>query len=98
MDNPELNNIPDRSYEFVVHTFGCKVNTYDTGLIQKNLTGNGMRADTTRKKSNAIHVLNTCAVTAEATQQAVRLIRKIKSKEPLAIVPRRRRLPRAFRV
>lgn len=86
MDNSELTPAIDRTYDFIVHTFGCKVNTYDTGLIQKNLSVNGMRADLTRKKTNAVHVLNTCAVTAEATQQAVRLIRKIKSKEPLATV------------
>jgi threonylcarbamoyladenosine tRNA methylthiotransferase MtaB len=33
-----------------------------------------------------IHVLNTCAVTAEATKEAVRTIRRIKSKEPFATV------------
>jgi threonylcarbamoyladenosine tRNA methylthiotransferase MtaB len=82
MDNPELKNIPDREYNFVVHTFGCKVNTYDTGLIQKNLSRIGGNA----ASGTAVHVLNTCAVTSEATQQAVRLIRKIKAKEPLATV------------
>lgn len=89
MDHVELKPLPvepqKRDYEFVVHTFGCKVNTYDTGLIQKNLQTNGFTV-TTEKKNNAIHVLNTCAVTGEATQQAVRLARKIKSKEPLATV------------
>lgn len=88
MDHAELN--PTKSshkpYEFVVHTFGCKVNTYDTGLIQKNLSQNGFHVSTNKKSENAIHVLNTCAVTAEATQQAVRLIRQIKSKQPLATV------------
>jgi threonylcarbamoyladenosine tRNA methylthiotransferase MtaB len=34
----------------------------------------------------AVHILNTCAVTKEATQQAVRLIRKIKSKEPFSTI------------
>lgn len=95
MDNIELN----QKYKFVVHTFGCKVNTYDTGLIQKNLIQNGFSASKVLPKnfikSNnenldqtqfPIHVLNTCAVTAEATQQAVRLIRKIKSTQPLATV------------
>lgn len=96
MDHSELianqtsqDALPSRQaadYEFVVHTFGCKVNTYDTGLIQKNLNQNGLQVTTERKKQNAVHVLNTCAVTAEATQQAVRMIRKIKSKEPLATV------------
>lgn len=63
-----------------MHTFGCKVNTYDTGLIQKNLRDNSC---TTK---SLVHVLNTCAVTAEATQQAVRLIRKIKADQPFATV------------
>ncbi len=84
MDNIELKSV-QKDYEFIVHTFGCKVNTYDTGLIQKNLSANGFKINSDRK-SPPIHVLNTCAVTGEATQQAVRMIRKIKSKEPLATV------------
>lgn len=96
MDHFELNSQSKSSdekslsahkpYQFVVHTFGCKVNTYDTGLIQKNLSQNGYEVSANKKSENAIHVLNTCAVTAEATQQAVRLIRQIKSKQPMATV------------
>jgi threonylcarbamoyladenosine tRNA methylthiotransferase MtaB len=86
MDHAELNlKKINQPYQFVVHTFGCKVNTYDTGLIQKNMNQNGFALET-QNNENPIHILNTCAVTAEATQQAVRLIRKIKSKQPLATV------------
>lgn len=60
------------------HTFGCKVNTYDTGLIQKNLSN--LTAD---KK---IHILNTCAVTAEATKDALRLTKKLKKTDPDSMV------------
>lgn len=78
---------PNRNdYQFIVHTFGCKVNTYDAGLIQKNLSSHGYSMSQDLKSSYSIHVLNTCAVTAEATQQAVRMIRKIKSKQPMATV------------
>ncbi len=63
-----------------IHTFGCKVNTYDSGLLQKNLE------QFNKTMSGQIHVLNTCAVTAEATKEAVRVIRRIKSKDPLATV------------
>lgn len=71
------------SMKFQFHTFGCKVNTYDTGLLQKNL----QKYEAPLKlEANCIHVLNTCAVTAEATKEAVRMIRRIKSKEPLATV------------
>src|SRR5690606_37117656 len=33
-----------------------------------------------------VHILNTCAVTQEATREAVRTVRKIKAKEPNATV------------
>ena len=78
MLEPKVNN--QLSYQ--VHTFGCKVNTYDSGLIQKNLDSSGLKLQDGVK----IHVLNTCAVTAEATKEAVRTIRRIKSKEPFATV------------
>ncbi len=72
------------SSDIQYHTFGCKVNTYDTGLIQKNLKElDTEKVSGTKKK---IHILNTCAVTAEATKDAVRLTRRIKRDNPEAIV------------
>lgn len=68
---------------YQTHTFGCKVNTYDTGLIQTNLNRHGMKG-ISQKTDSQVHVLNTCAVTAEASKEAVRLIRRIKASEPLA--------------
>lgn len=68
---------------YQVHTFGCKVNTYDTGLIQKNLLQNSICGS---EKESHIHVLNTCAVTEEATKEAVRYIRKLKAKDPLSTI------------
>ncbi|MFN3455288.1 MAG: hypothetical protein ACK41T_10045, partial [Pseudobdellovibrio sp.] len=83
----------NKAEDFVVHTFGCKVNTYDGGLIQKNLNQNGFRAlagglsiSSLDKEKSQIHILNTCAVTAEATKEAVRMIRKIKSQQPFSTV------------
>lgn len=76
--------------KYQVHTFGCKVNTYDSGLIQKNLHGSGYqllhKKEISLDSDTKIHVLNTCAVTQEATKEAVRLIRRIKSKEPLSTI------------
>ncbi len=60
------------------HTFGCKVNTYDTGLLQGRLTP--------IESAQPVHILNTCAVTSEATKEAVRLIRQLKAKNPLSTV------------
>lgn len=73
----------DNSMKFQVHTFGCKVNTYDTGLLQKNLQGHGF---TSQDGEPRIHVLNTCAVTAEATKEAVRYIRRLKVRDPFCTV------------
>ena len=67
--------------KYQLHTFGCKVNTYDSGLIQKNLGQHGFEL-----QSGGIHVLNTCAVTAEATLEAVRLVRRIKAQDPFSTV------------
>jgi threonylcarbamoyladenosine tRNA methylthiotransferase MtaB len=73
----------DNSLKFQVHTFGCKVNTYDAGLLQKNLQNNGY---TMQSGDPRIHVLNTCAVTAEATKEAVRYIRRLKVRDPFCTV------------
>ncbi len=64
------------------HTFGCKVNTYDTGLLQKRLTNLG--AETPLQKK--VHVINSCAVTAEATSEALRRARQLKRDEPGSLV------------
>jgi len=61
-----------------VHTFGCKVNTYDSGLIEKSLARQQLQGK--------VHILNTCAVTAEATKEAVRSIRRLKVKDPLCTI------------
>lgn len=76
----------DHSLRYQVHTFGCKVNTYDTGLIQKNLNSQGFAPVVTGDKSARIHILNSCAVTAEATKEALRYIRRLKSKDPFCTV------------
>jgi len=54
-------------------TFGCRLNTYETEVMRNHAEAAG--------KSNAI-VLNTCAVTAEATRQARQAIRKAKAENP----------------
>lgn len=59
------------------HTFGCKVNTYDTGLIQESLS---------EEFELPIHIVNTCAVTMEATQSAVKHIRWYKRCHPQTLV------------
>jgi threonylcarbamoyladenosine tRNA methylthiotransferase MtaB len=106
MTTPQPANASTR-YEFTIHTYGCKVNTYDTGLLQKRLEAQGHRSVTAELKAREsqaneasghldafglgarvprIHILNTCAVTAEATREAAKLVRRIKSKDPFSTV------------
>lgn len=59
-------------------TFGCKVNTYDTGLLQKRL----QNVQTDRQ----VVVLNTCAVTHSATNEALKVARRLKRQRPDAVV------------
>lgn len=69
--------------QYKIYTFGCKVNTYDSGLMEKNLQRWGFNQ---QWQDRRIHILNTCAVTAEATKEAVKSIRRLKSKDPFCTV------------
>ncbi len=63
-----------------IHTFGCKVNTYDSGLLQTRMVDFSLAAN------ERVHILNTCAVTQEATREAVRMIRRLKARDPFCTV------------
>ena len=70
--------------KFQLHTYGCKVNTYDSGLLEQRLGRAGFERSV--DESPRVHILNTCAVTAEATREAVRTARRLKIKDPFALV------------
>ncbi len=67
------------SQTFDIKTFGCKVNTYDTGLLQKRLQASGFLRPS---ECAQVHILNTCAVTHEATKEAIRQAKKLRKKNP----------------
>jgi len=69
-------------FSFKIHTYGCKVNTYDSGLLQQRLTKQGFKLSGDPR----VHILNTCAVTKEATREAVKSARRLKAKDPHALV------------
>lgn len=66
-----------------LRTFGCKVNTYDSGLLQKRLSQSDFSLGSF---SSHLHILNTCAVTSEATKEPLRQIRQIRQKDPLCTI------------
>lgn len=70
---------------FAVATLGCKVNQYDSAMIESRLTALGLqRCDFDRNAD--IYIVNTCTITDRADSESLRLAR------------RARRLNRAARV
>lgn len=63
------------------HTFGCKVNQYDTERIRQELEAQGSR--TVGKPEDAdLIVVNTCTVTRKADAAARQFIRRVRRKHP----------------
>jgi threonylcarbamoyladenosine tRNA methylthiotransferase MtaB len=58
-----------------VVTFGCRLNTYESEAMQRHAEAAGL---------DDVVIVNTCAVTAEATRQARQTIRKIARERPHA--------------
>ena len=56
-------------------TFGCRLNAYETEAMKELIAQTG---------AQNVHVINTCAVTAEAVRKAKQDIRKIRRTEPTA--------------
>ena len=66
--------------DYSVKTFGCKVNTYDTSLIQKQMKTISFKEK--KIQSVQFHIVNTCAVTETAVADSLRWIRRYKRKNP----------------
>lgn len=96
-----INSLETKKLNYQIHTFGCKVNTYDTSLLEKKLTHFTKKNKISKNNDNTVkdplmkssedfsedvHVLNSCAVTFEATKEAARLARRIKKKNPNSTV------------
>ncbi len=61
--------------KYYIHTFGCKVNQYETQLISDKFKQEGF--DTAKKPEEAdIIVFNSCSVTAEADKECEYFLRK----------------------
>jgi len=62
---------------YTIKTFGCKVNVYDTSLLQKSLSADS---------SFRYHIVNTCAVTENAILDSLRWIRSYRRKHPKDVI------------
>jgi threonylcarbamoyladenosine tRNA methylthiotransferase MtaB len=68
---------------FEIKTFGCKVNTYDSGLLQKKLQNSGLKSDS---QTPNVYILNSCAVTAQATKDVLKQAGQLKMQNPQATI------------
>jgi len=70
---------------FAIATLGCKVNQYDSAMIESRLTALGMvRAEFS--ESADVYVVNTCTVTDRADRESLRIARRARRLNPHARV------------
>lgn len=66
------------------HTFGCKVNQYETEVIAQAMARRGHTA-TQKIKDADVCIVNSCTVTHEADKKLIQLFNRIKKENPNAI-------------
>lgn len=65
------------------HTFGCKVNQYDTERMRQEIEARGAGTADVREGADVV-VVNTCTVTNQADAEARRFIRRVYRENPAA--------------
>lgn len=66
-------------------TLGCKVNQYETQAIREALTAKGF-VETIPEQAADLYVINTCTVTSSSDEKSRQHIKRVKRKNPRAIV------------
>jgi threonylcarbamoyladenosine tRNA methylthiotransferase MtaB len=61
--------------KYFIHTFGCKVNQYESQLISENFKKNNFERTSKAEDADVI-ILNSCTVTAQADRECLYFIRK----------------------
>jgi threonylcarbamoyladenosine tRNA methylthiotransferase MtaB len=70
---------------FAIATLGCKVNQYDSAIIEARLLALGMRR-TDFDQPAEVYIVNTCTVTHRADAESLRLARRARKLNPAARV------------
>ena len=70
---------------FAIHTFGCKVNTYESEYIINLMENNGYKMVDFKSNSD-IYIINTCSVTNEADRKDRQFIHGIRKNHPNSIL------------
>ena len=72
---------------FAIHTFGCKVNIYESEYVTNLLLDNGYQMlDFNDQKEANIYIINTCTVTNEADKKDRKLIHTTRNNHPNKIL------------
>src|SRR6185437_9680290 len=68
---------------FAIATLGCKVNQYDSAIIEQRLAALGMeRGDFS--EAAEVYIVNTCTVTDRADAESLKLARRARRQNPSA--------------
>ncbi len=81
--------------KFAFYTLGCKVNQYETSVMQKAVTDSGNSVVAINDSPDVI-VVNSCTVTSESDRKARQNIRKYRRANPQAVIVLTGCLPQAF--
>lgn len=82
--------------KFYFYTLGCKVNQYETSVMQKLVTDSG-HSLAEGKESADIIVVNSCTVTGESDRKTRQAVRRFKRNNPTCTVVLTGCLPQAFK-
>lgn len=73
------------SITFSIHTLGCKVNSYESGVMSECCEKQGFIRVPFGEKAD-ICIINTCAVTAESGRKSMQFIRRARKENPDCII------------
>ncbi len=70
---------------FTIHTFGCKVNSYESEYMAEQFEANGM--ERTQKSEDAdVHIINSCTVTGYGDKKVRQHISKLRRISPKSVI------------
>lgn len=70
--------------KYFFHTFGCRVNQYETQSLREKILSDGVSVATRDFEQADVCLVNTCTVTSLADRDALQLIRRIGRRNPAA--------------
>src|SRR6266404_4189141 len=76
---------PDLPSTAAFHTFGCKVNQYETEELREQLRLGGFRVVPMTQGAD-VNIINSCTVTADADSSCRQLVRKLLREQPASRV------------